>query len=77
MQFSTLTILSTLAAAVAANANYSTTASAVWVTDVVTSFVTVCPAATTLSFNGVTYTATEVGYLIPCILMYIYIYIYA
>lgn len=60
MQFSTVAIISALAAAVSANGNYSTTVSAVWVTDVVTSFTTVCPAATTLSYNGVTYTATEV-----------------
>ncbi|KAA8571453.1 hypothetical protein EYC84_001453 [Monilinia fructicola] len=59
MQFSTVAIISALAAAVSANGNYSTTVSAVWVTDVVTSFTTVCPAATTLSYNGVTYTATE------------------
>ncbi|KAB8300903.1 hypothetical protein EYC80_002829 [Monilinia laxa] len=59
MQFSTVAIVSALAAAVSANGNYSTTVSAVWVTDVVTSFTTVCPAATTLSYNGVTYTATK------------------
>ncbi|RAL65445.1 hypothetical protein DID88_001012 [Monilinia fructigena] len=59
MQFSTVAIISALAAAVSANGNYSTTVSAVWVTDVVTSFTTVCPAATTLSYNGVTYTATK------------------
>ncbi|ESZ90569.1 hypothetical protein SBOR_9046 [Sclerotinia borealis F-4128] len=57
MQFSTIALISALAASVSANGNHSI--SAVWVTDVVTSFTTVCPAATTLSFNGVTYTATE------------------
>ncbi|KAM0141940.1 hypothetical protein ACHAP3_001933 [Botrytis cinerea] len=50
-------MVSALAAAVSANGNSSM--AAVWVTDVVTSFVTVCPAATSFSFNGVTYTATE------------------
>ncbi|PQE23963.1 hypothetical protein CJF32_00006775 [Rutstroemia sp. NJR-2017a WRK4] len=61
MQFSTIAAASAFAAVVAANGNHSTTAtpSAVWVTDVVTSFTTVCPVATSFSFNGVTYTATE------------------
>jgi hypothetical protein len=57
MQFSVVAIVTALAATVSAHEN--ATASPVWVTDVVTSFTTVCPAATTLSFNGVTYTATE------------------
>ncbi|APA12180.1 predicted protein [Sclerotinia sclerotiorum 1980 UF-70] len=63
MQFSTVAIISALAASVAATGNSSAPANAtmpvVWVTDVVTAFTTVCPMATTLSFNGVTYTATE------------------
>ncbi|KAF7896470.1 hypothetical protein EAF00_006484 [Botryotinia globosa] len=57
MQFSTVAMISALAVSASANGNSSI--AAVWVTDVVTSFVTVCPAATSFSFNGVTYTATE------------------
>jgi hypothetical protein len=61
MQFSTIAVASAFAAIVAANGNHTATPSAVWVTDVVTSFTTVCPVATSFSFNGVTYTATEVN----------------
>ncbi|TGO81609.1 hypothetical protein BPOR_1084g00020 [Botrytis porri] len=57
MQFSTVAMISALAVSASAYGNSSI--AAVWVTDVVTSFVTVCPAATSFSFNGVTYTATE------------------
>ncbi|KAM3074638.1 hypothetical protein ACMFMG_008066 [Clarireedia jacksonii] len=59
MHFSTIAVASAVAAVVSANGNHTATPSAVWVTDVVTSFTTVCPAATSFAFNGVTYTATE------------------
>ncbi|KAF7855450.1 hypothetical protein EAF04_010192 [Stromatinia cepivora] len=63
MQFSTIAIISALAVSVSATGNSSAPGNSsmpvVWVTDVVTAFTTVCPMATTLSFNGVTYTATE------------------
>jgi len=56
MQFSYAAIAAALVAtATAANS----TASAVWVTDVLTAYTTVCPASTQVTFNGVTYTATE------------------
>jgi len=55
MQFSTLAVVSALAAA--ASANYNGTA-VVYTTEVHTAYTTVCPASTELTFNGVTYTAT-------------------
>ncbi|QSZ32046.1 hypothetical protein DSL72_001615 [Monilinia vaccinii-corymbosi] len=60
MQFSTVAIISALAAAVSAAGNYSVNATAaVWVTEVVTQFTTVCPAATVLTYDGATYTVTQ------------------
>lgn len=56
MQFK-LAVLASLAAA--ASANYTNgTQNATWVTTTVSVLTTVCPAATSLTFNGVTYTAT-------------------
>jgi len=54
MQLSYATVAAALVATVAAS-----NSTAVWVTDVVTAYTTVCPAATQLTFNGVTYTATK------------------
>lgn len=54
MQFS---IVSVLALATAATAAY-TNGTVVYTTEVFTAYTTVCPAATELTFNGKTYTAT-------------------
>jgi len=54
MQFSTIAAITALAAT--ASANYNGTV--VYTTEVHTAYTTVCPAATEISFNGVTYTAT-------------------
>jgi len=55
MQYSFIAIAA-LAATV--SANYNTTAIQ-YTTEVHTAYTTVCPASTELTFNGVTYTATE------------------
>lgn len=55
MQFSTVAAVVALAATVSANYN----GTVVYTTDVYTAYTTVCPAATELTYNGVTYTATE------------------
>jgi hypothetical protein len=55
MQFAKLAIVAGLAASVSAWANET------WVTTTVEVLTTVCPEATHLTFNGVTYTATAVG----------------
>lgn len=65
MQFSAVTVLA-LAGAASASYGYSnsTTTSApvvVYTTEVHTALTTVCPAATELTYNGVTYTATAVS----------------
>lgn len=52
MQFAKLAVVAGLAASVSAWANET------WVTTTVSVLTTVCPAATALTFNGVTYTAT-------------------
>jgi hypothetical protein len=52
MQFGKLAILAGLAASVSAWANET------WVTTTVDVLTTVCPYATSMTFNGVTYTAT-------------------
>jgi len=54
MQFTFAAVAAVMATAVAAGGN----GTAVWVTDIVNVYTTVCPAATTFAFNGVTYTAT-------------------
>jgi len=60
MQFS-LVALAALAATVSANSN----GTVVYTTEVHTAYTTVCPAATELTFNGHTYTATEVSSSTP------------
>jgi len=55
MQYSFVAIAALVATAAA---NYNTTAIS-YTTEVHTAYTTVCPAATELTFNGVTYTATE------------------
>jgi hypothetical protein len=55
MQFTTIAAITALAATVSASYN----ATVVYTTEVVTDYTTVCPASTEISFNGVTYTATE------------------
>jgi len=60
MQFSTAVAVAALAAT--AQAWYPSNSSSVvvdYVTDVVTSYTTYCPEATTLTYNSVTYTITE------------------
>jgi len=54
MQFS-IVALAALVASVSAYSN----ASIAYTTEVHTAYTTVCPAATELTFNGITYTATE------------------
>lgn len=61
MQFSAVVAVAALAGA--AQAWYPSNSSSVvvdYVTDVVTSYTTYCPEATTLTYNHVTYTITEV-----------------
>ena len=55
MQFSAAAVLAL--AASTASASY-TNGTVVYKTEVLTAYTTVCPAATELTFNGVTYTAT-------------------
>jgi len=54
MQFAKLAVLGGLAASVSAWTNET------YVTTTVDVFTTVCPYATSLTYNGVTYTATAV-----------------
>ena len=56
MQYS---IVALAALAATASAHYNNTV--VYTTEVHTAYTTVCPASTELTFNGVTYTATEVS----------------
>jgi len=56
MQYSVAAVIALAASATAQYANG--TASVVYTTEVHTAYTTVCPAATELTFNGVTYTAT-------------------
>jgi len=68
MQYSFLTIaaMATVASA-ALSGSSNATASAVWVTDIVTDFTTFCPASTTFSAYGKTYTVTEATTVtLPC-----------
>jgi len=55
MQYSFVAIAALVATAAA---NYNVTATQ-YTTEVYTAYTTVCPASTELTFNGVTYTATE------------------
>ena len=57
MQFSVVA-LAAFAASAAAWSNGT-----VYTTEILTAYTTVCPASTELTFNGVTYTATEVCHL--------------
>jgi len=52
MQFTKFAVIASLAAAASAWSNET------WVTTTVDTYTTVCPQATTLTHNGVTYTAT-------------------
>ena len=60
MQFTSTIAVAALAATVAAWPKNETT-SVAYVTEVFTAYTTYCPASTTLSFNGVTYTVTDVS----------------
>ncbi|KAF4636919.1 hypothetical protein G7Y89_g1147 [Cudoniella acicularis] len=55
MQYSAVAVLALAASTVSAWSN----GTVVYTTDIVTAYTTVCPASTQLTFNGVTYTATE------------------
>jgi hypothetical protein len=55
MQFTKFAVIASLAAAASAWSNET------WVTTTVDTYTTVCPQATTLTHNGVTYTATAVS----------------
>jgi len=58
MQFTTVATVAALAATVAAwPSNSSVTVD--YVTEVFTAYTTFCPASTEVTFNGITYTATE------------------
>ncbi|KAH8821098.1 hypothetical protein F5884DRAFT_745434 [Xylogone sp. PMI_703] len=63
MQFTTLLVAASALVA-GASASYSN-GTVVYTTEVHTAYTTVCPAATQLTFNGQTYTVTEVGILQP------------
>jgi hypothetical protein len=54
-----ISLIALAALAATASANYN--ASVVYTTEVHTAYTTVCPAATELTFNGQTYTVTEVS----------------
>jgi hypothetical protein len=55
MQYSAVAVLALAATATASYSNETV----VYTTEVHTAYTTVCPAATQLTYNGVTYTATE------------------
>ncbi|KAH6722440.1 putative clock-controlled protein 6 [Leptodontidium sp. MPI-SDFR-AT-0119] len=55
MQYSAVAVLALAATATASYSNETV----VYTTEVHTAYTTVCPAATELTYNGVTYTATE------------------
>jgi len=56
MQYSIVALAALVGSAVA---GWPANGTVVYTTDVYTAYTTVCPAATTLSFNGVTYTVSE------------------
>lgn len=58
MQFSAVAAIAALAATVSAWEN----GTVVYTTEVFTAYTTYCPASTELTYNGVTYTATEVSW---------------
>jgi len=59
MQFTTVATVAALAATVAAWPSNSSSVTVDYVTEVFTAYTTYCPASTEVTFNGVTYTATE------------------
>lgn len=61
MQFTTVATVAALAATVAAWPSNSSSVTVDYVTEVFTAYTTYCPASTEVTFNGVTYTATEVS----------------
>jgi hypothetical protein len=60
MQFTSVAAVAALAATVAAWPSNSSSVAVDYVTEVFTAYTTYCPAATQVTFNGVTYTVTEV-----------------
>jgi hypothetical protein len=75
MQYSLLAVAALATVVAAGNGTYSASAypaasysaSAVWVTDIVTDYTTFCPASTTFSAYGQTYTVTEATTIVlPC-----------
>jgi len=56
MQFTTVAAVAALATVASA---WATNETVIYTTEVHTAYTTVCPASTELTFNGVTYTATE------------------
>jgi hypothetical protein len=61
MQF-TVVALAALVATASASAFEKRNETVVYTTEVHTAYTTVCPASTQLTFNGVTYTVSEVRY---------------
>jgi hypothetical protein len=59
MQFTSVAAVAALAATVAAWPSNSSSVAVDYVTEVFTAYTTYCPAATQVTFNGVTYTVTE------------------
>jgi len=59
MQFTSVAAVAALAATVAAWPSNSSSVTVDYVTEVFTAYTTYCPASTEVTFNGVTYTATE------------------
>ena len=57
MQYSAVAVLALAATASATYKNETVS----YTTEIVTDYVTYCPAATTLTYGSVTYTASEVG----------------
>jgi hypothetical protein len=60
MQFSAVVAVAALAGAAQAWYPAANSSTVVYVTDVYTSYTTYCPEATTLTYNSVTYTISEV-----------------
>ena len=60
MQFSAVVAVAALAGAAQAWYPAANSSTVVYVTDVYTSYTTYCPEATTLTYNDVTYTISEV-----------------
>jgi hypothetical protein len=62
MQFTTVAAVAALAATVAAWPSNSSSVAVDYVTEVFTAYTTYCPEATQVSFNGITYTISEVSW---------------